>query len=339
MKRWIVAFAVLFVLLASARGVRAVGVSLPDLTDRVATSDGNVSYQGIQNIQEHNGKELITTVRRVWYDRGRIRVEFTDPRTGIDVVMADNGVTSGQAVPALELYLLAPSRLRAELGRRERAIRALLLAPETRLRGEEQLLGRTCWVIESQGRAAGTVIWVDQQTGLPLATERYSSSSGRLLYRLAFTRVEFVTGLPGETFDINCGAGSRVYRNPSAFEREYRLSALARDAGMPVFSPSAIPAAARPVQAEVMRFKTNRVLHVQFRFKDKVLSLFQVTDADNSAEVQRRLKSRLRKLLASRGANVVEWYSRGRRFIMVANVARADLLSIAKSPLEEYMWK
>lgn len=216
-------------------------------------------------------------------------------------------------------------------------LRNMLSLPHTRIAGEARLLERMCTVVESRTESGGSIVWIDRETGLPLRLER--EIKGRLAYRLAFTEISFLSGLPEETFKAPIDSGMKAYSRPLVFERDVRLMVLSRDAGVPVYIPRGIPEAARVSESEVMRFRGRPLIHVQFRMKQVVFSLFQLAEDANNAEIQEGIRSRARSAAGLGKLEICEWRVGGRRFILIGNLTEVQLRRMAMTQLEEFAWK
>lgn len=332
-------FAWILVGLMAATGVARAEVFVPltQLVDRMAHSEERAVYLGTQVVEERTNDGVRTTVRRVWADRGRTRVEFCDPRTGLDRILIDDGRFTYNYAPRLAMYSRVPSSLQDELIRRAGKLRSLFASGNTRALSEQTFLGRKTSVLECGAASGDTIVWVDHETGLPLRMERYGPA-GRLTYRMAFTDIAFAAEIPRDLFKMPASPVLTVYSNPFIFDRDLRLIALARDAGMPVLVPRRLPPGARLTTAEVIRLQERRLLHVQLRAKETVLSLFQMADKENTPEMQRRIKERLKTLLAGKNVSIIEWRAEGRRFVLIGNMGRTQLRAIAASPLDPFAW-
>ncbi|NOZ63413.1 MAG: tetratricopeptide repeat protein [Caldiserica bacterium] len=92
-------------------------------------------------------------------------------------------------------------------------LKSLEKSSQLRLRGEENLIGRNCWVLEGKAEEGGIKKsfrwWMDKEYGLPLKMEDYDEQ-GKLIQQTAFVEIKINSGVSPSVFSLNIPEGAEV---------------------------------------------------------------------------------------------------------------------------------
>lgn len=265
-------------LLGSAAPARAGTPTAEQILAKVRAAAGTITCEGVRTLTIRRGPRTVTIKQKVYYGSGkRQRFETIEPQE----MAGDVAVSDGRR---LWRYIRARNEVRVTApppvvpgpppgpgrGRRGRGHVWTVV-------GEEQVAGRSCWVLSLRGPHGRQVarLSVDKRTYMVLAAS-HTSIGGRASEEWRFVTIRYNPKLPESIFVFKPPRGARVVSGP-ALPRRMPLAKAEQLLGMKALIPKYLPPGYRLVgeRTGIVKRGPMAALWLVFTNGTRTFSIFQ----------------------------------------------------------------